>query len=369
MMISFEGLAELRGKVALVDGGFDPFHAGHLAYFKAAAALGFPLLCRIAPDDYILTKHPVMLPQAARGQIIDALEMIDYVLVSDHTVIEVLDEVRPIRFIKGKDWNGTLPTDLQAACDRFEVEVAYTDSPLDSSSNLIQDLLGKSLNRQLSSFEARLHEQTTPSAEDYHDAYFADAWRADGHTYDLETRRKVEGRNPELNKQVFSPVRTLDLGCGPGSLMMLLTELGLEVEGVDFSPAAQRLAPDAIKEKIHIGSVVCPDLPSNCYDLVICREVFEHLSILDVQKTVEAACLLTSRFIYATARFHPTPTSLFDFTEERDVDPTHINLMNQDLLRLMFTLQGMKRRSDMEAEMDWLNKGRVLVYEKTDRSP
>ena len=38
--------------------------------------------------------------------------------------------------------------------------------------------------------------------------------------------------------------------------------------------------------------------------------------------------------------------------------------MNMDMLRLMFVLQGFRRRSDLETRMDWMNKGRVLVYEK-----
>ena len=65
-----------------------------------------------------------------------------------------------------------------------------------------------------------------------------------------------------------------------------------------------------------------------------------------------------------TTRFHPNPTSLFDVTTEFDVDPTHITCMNKEMLRLMFVLQGFRRRPDLEARMDWLNKNRVLVYEK-----
>jgi hypothetical protein len=30
----------------------------------------------------------------------------------------------------------------------------------------------------------------------------------------------------------------------------------------------------------------------------------------------------------------------------------------------MFVLQGFRRRQDLEARMDWMSKGRVLVYEK-----
>ena len=34
----------------MVDGGFDPLHEGHIAYFAAAAELGVPVLCNLASE-------------------------------------------------------------------------------------------------------------------------------------------------------------------------------------------------------------------------------------------------------------------------------------------------------------------------------
>ena len=34
------------------------------------------------------------------------------------------------------------------------------------------------------------------------------------------------------------------------------------------------------------------------------------------------------------------------------------------MLRLLFVLEGFRARADLEARMDWGNKGRVLVYER-----
>ena len=39
-------------------------------------------------------------------------------------------------------------------------------------------------------------------------------------------------------------------------------------------------------------------------------------------------------------------------------------LLNKDMIRLMFVLEGCRPRPDLEAKMDWGNKGRVLVLEK-----
>jgi len=150
--------------------------------------------------------------------------------------------------------------------------------------------------------------------------------------------------------------------------MYLLQEIGVETDGVDFSSTSKEIAPPEVADRIRIGSIIDIDLPTNGYDLVICREVFEHMPVLQVQKAIENLCRIASRYIYVTTRFHPKPTSLWDVTTEFEADPTHITCMNKDMLRLMFVLQGFKRRSDLEARMDWLNKGRVLVYEKHDRA-
>ncbi|MEY3358669.1 MAG: Cytidylyltransferase-like, partial [Actinomycetota bacterium] len=45
MIVAWNDLPNLAGKVAMVDGSFDPLHEGHIAYFSAAAELGWPLLC------------------------------------------------------------------------------------------------------------------------------------------------------------------------------------------------------------------------------------------------------------------------------------------------------------------------------------
>jgi hypothetical protein len=73
---------------------------------------------------------------------------------------------------------------------------------------------------------------------------------------------------------------------------------------------------------------------------------------------------MTNRFIYVTTRFHPNPATLLDFNQKDDLDPSHITLLNKDMLRLMFVLEGCRSRPDLEERMDWGNKGRVLVLEK-----
>jgi SAM-dependent methyltransferase len=217
---------------------------------------------------------------------------------------------------------------------------------------------------QTSAFEEFVLGQRAYGPEHYDNEYFASEWREEGNKYDLETRRRIEGRNPELIHDAFAPTCVLDVGCGPGFLMQFLYELGIDVCGIDFSPASLELATPEIRNRIRIGSTEQLDAPDASYDLVICREVLEHLTVLQVRRSVAEICRVSSRFAYVTTRFHPSPSSLLDVTTDFSTDPTHITLMTKGLLRTLFALEGFRRRGDLEERMDWGGKGRVLVYER-----
>ena len=217
----------------------------------------------------------------------------------------------------------------------------------------------------ITEFEQRVLAQQPTASAHYDSQYFTGEWRDQGNNYNLDTRRTIEARNPVLIKETFQPTRVLDLGCGPGALMHLLWELGVEVEGIDFAESSRGLATPEVRDRITVGDVADPTLkPANAFDLVISREVLEHLTVLQVKKAVANMVRMTSRFVYVTTRFHPSPSTLLDFNQQDDLDPTHITLLNKDLLRLMFILEGCRSRPDLEAQMDWGGKGRVLVLEK-----
>ncbi|NOT25606.1 MAG: class I SAM-dependent methyltransferase [Acidobacteria bacterium] len=220
----------------------------------------------------------------------------------------------------------------------------------------------------ITEFEQRVLDQRPVSSGHYDAEYFTGEWRDAGNNYSLETRRQIEARNPFLIKEVFQPTKALDLGCGPGALMHLLWELGVDIDGIDFAESSKQLATPQVRDRIVVGEVYDQTIKSaGAYDLVICREVLEHLTVLQVKQAVANMVRLSSKYIYVTTRFHPNPASLLDFTTQFDVDPSHITLLNKDMLRLMFVLEGCRSRPDLEARMDWGNKGRVLVLETQAR--
>lgn len=138
MILSFEQLKEHRGAVAMVDGAFDPLHRGHIEYFRAACALGLPLLCNIASDRYVRTKHPPLLPEDQRAAVVDAIRFITYTHVNQFDTETILRELRPRYYVKGNDWRGCLPPEQVTICADHGIEVVYLDTVLDSSSRLLQ---------------------------------------------------------------------------------------------------------------------------------------------------------------------------------------------------------------------------------------
>lgn len=225
-----------------------------------------------------------------------------------------------------------------------------------------------SFEESVARFEEEVHAQRRVEPHQYDSDYFTAEWREGDNRYELETRRRIEDKNPALIKEVFEPTRVLDVGCGPGFLMFFLHELGVDADGIDFSPSVRDIAPAEVRDSIMIGDVAESAVPERSYDLVICREVFEHLTVLQVRRTVAAICRASSRYVYSTTRFHPEPESLLSFTTQFDVDPTHITLLNKEFLRCLFVLEGFRSRPDLERRMDWGKKGRVLVYERVAES-
>ena len=140
MILSFDELKQYRKRVAMVDGAFDPLHRGHIEYFRAAAQqLDVPLLCNVASDRYVRTKHPPLLPEDQRAAVVDAIRYITYTHINQFDTETILRELQPKYYVKGKDWDGRLPPEQVRICRDHGIDVVYLDTVLDSSSRLLKN--------------------------------------------------------------------------------------------------------------------------------------------------------------------------------------------------------------------------------------
>lgn len=325
-------------RFVLVGGKFDPLHQGHLAYFEAARAFG-PLLCAIAPDAEIAQTRTPCLPELTRLHVLNRCDLLEHVHVAVFGIVPVLEQLRPSAYVKGADWRGKLPADQVETCARLGIPIHYVDvDPAfqRSSTAILADYQRRENAAKLAQFEAFVHGQQ-PAEK---------AWEPVT-DYSFEARKVIEGPHADRLVETFPGCSVLDYGCGPD--MHLMKQL------------RERMDPERVRG-------FDPQLPASVaylqhtYDLVICREVLEHLTVTELAIAVRNLVGNSKRFVYVTTRFTPKP-HLLDVDGSDDLDPTHMTLLNQDFLRTLFVLEGCTRRADLEQRMDWQGKGRVLVYE------
>ena len=139
MILTYEQLPALAGKVAMVDGAFDPLHRGHIEYFRMASELGVPVLCNVASDRYVSSKHRPFLGEDQRAAIIDAIRYISYTYIYQVDTETVLKHLRPRYYVKGSDWRNRLPSEQITICASHGIDIVYLDTVLDSSTRILKD--------------------------------------------------------------------------------------------------------------------------------------------------------------------------------------------------------------------------------------
>ena len=101
------------------------------------------MLCNIASDRYVRTKHQPLLTETQRAAVIDAIRYIDYVHIYQIDTETVLRQLRP-HYVKGSDWRERgLPPEQDVICREHGIEIVYLDTVLESSSRLLKDYLAQ----------------------------------------------------------------------------------------------------------------------------------------------------------------------------------------------------------------------------------
>jgi cytidyltransferase-like protein len=85
-------------KIVLCTGGYDPIHSGHIAYFKAARALGDMLIVGLNSDEWLERKKGrAFMPWNERLCIVNNLQMVDEVFTFDDEDGSAKSFIRQVR--------------------------------------------------------------------------------------------------------------------------------------------------------------------------------------------------------------------------------------------------------------------------------
>ena len=117
----------------LCSGCFDGLHAGHIRYLEAARLLSTEgLFVCVAPDEYILSaknRKPYWI-QVDRCKAVQALRCVSHAWCENEiTLAHFIERWAPMAFVKGVEWAGRLPEDVETACRKAKTLIVFVDTP------------------------------------------------------------------------------------------------------------------------------------------------------------------------------------------------------------------------------------------------
>ena len=157
---------------------------------------------------------------------------------------------------------------------------------------------------------------------------------------------KLRYRELALNFAGQSPV--LDIGCGRGELLEVLSGLGVESRGVETDA---RLVADAVAAGLDVtradGVTHLASLPDRSLGGIALIQVVEHLTpqqVVDLVATARHKVRDGGLMIVETVN----PQSLYTFAHSFYLDPTHANPVHPAYLKFLFEQSGWSR-----VELEW----------------
>jgi cytidyltransferase-like protein len=136
--------------LVLITGGFDPLHSGHIAYFKAAKALGDTLVVGVNSDAWLARKKgAAFMPFNERLNIVKNIQGVDYVIEfndddnSAKLAIKLARQTWPdhkIIFANGGDRTQTNIPEMDSGTDNVEFVFGVGgENKMNSSSWILQE--------------------------------------------------------------------------------------------------------------------------------------------------------------------------------------------------------------------------------------
>src|SRR5215831_5340310 len=99
-------MRKMGERVVQCHGVFDLLHPGHVSHLQEAKALGDRLVVSVTQDEHV-NRGPgrPVFPHGLRMSTLAALEVVDYVVLSEHpTAIPAIDVIQPDVYAKGRKY-------------------------------------------------------------------------------------------------------------------------------------------------------------------------------------------------------------------------------------------------------------------------
>ena len=124
-------------KIVLCTGCFDPYHYGHLKHFEAAKMLGNHLVVGVTDDAHVNKgpRRPVF-NHRQRMAVIRAIRCVDLVVLVE-SAADALKIIKPHIFALGWEYKMRVQPEHRAYCDQNGIEIAFTNEPTFSSTDLL----------------------------------------------------------------------------------------------------------------------------------------------------------------------------------------------------------------------------------------
>jgi len=139
-------------KIVAISGGMDCLHIGHVRMIQEAKKLGDRLVIILNNDNWLIEKKGfVFMPEEERKEILEAIEEVDMVIISDHqpgtkdmSICKELLMVRPNVFANGGDKKSDNIPEYEL-CEDMNIKMIFScgGEKVQSSSDLVKDAKAK----------------------------------------------------------------------------------------------------------------------------------------------------------------------------------------------------------------------------------